>query len=106
LRTRPGSCSTGPAARRLTITSATAPRFTVIQAVASAELGGLDVPNAYGHLSLEDRDPKRQVEDYFRHVDWVVNRADELGLVVGMLPTWGAWWHDGQGIFTPERAEW
>jgi hypothetical protein len=83
-----------------------AKRFTVIQAVALAELGVLDVLNPYGHLPLEDRHPKRSVEDYFRHVDWVVNRADELGLVVGMLPTWGAWWHDGQGIFTPERAEW
>ena len=31
--------------------------FTVIQAVALAELGGTDVPNAYGELPLINRDP-------------------------------------------------
>ena len=81
-----------------------AKRFTVIQAVVLAEYGGLDVPNANGDLPLVDKDPTRPVEAYFRHVDAVVNRADELGLVIGMLPTWGSWWHDGQGIFTPESA--
>ena len=34
-----------------------AKRFTVIQAVVLAEYGGLDVPNAYGHLPLADKDP-------------------------------------------------
>jgi hypothetical protein len=81
-------------------------RFTVIQAVVLAEHGGLDVPNPYGHLPLVDRDPTRPVEDYFQHVDYIVNKADELGLVIGMLPTWGSWWHDPKGaIFTPESAE-
>src|SRR4051812_47982431 len=64
-------------------------RFTVIQAVVLAEYGGLDVPNPYGHLPLVDRDPTRPVEAYFEHVDHVVSRAGELGLVIGMLPTWG-----------------
>jgi Protein of unknown function (DUF4038)/Putative collagen-binding domain of a collagenase len=82
-----------------------AKRFTVIQAVILAEHGGLDVPNVYGDLPLRSKDPTRPVEAYFKHVDFVVDRAQELGLVVGMLPTWGSWWHDGQGIFTPESAE-
>jgi hypothetical protein len=85
-----------------------AKRFTVIQAVVLAEHGGLDVPNPYGHLPLVDKDPARPVEAYFDHVDHVVNRAEELGLVVGMLPTWGDKWNKkwGQGpeIFTPENA--
>ena len=81
-----------------------AKRFTVIQAVVLAEHGGLDVPNANGDLPLVGRDPTRPVEAYFRHVDAVVGRAEELGLVVGMLPTWGSWWHDGEGIFTTESA--
>lgn len=34
--------------------------FTVIQAVAIAELDGHTVPNAYGHLPLDDFDPGRQ----------------------------------------------
>ena len=33
--------------------------FNVIQAVALAELDGVDVPNAYGDLPLTDRDPSR-----------------------------------------------
>ena len=85
-----------------------AKRFTVIQAVVLAEFGGLDVPNPYGQLPLVDKDPARPVEAYFEHVDHVVNRADELGLVVGMLPTWGDKWNKkwGQGpeVFTPENA--
>lgn len=82
-----------------------AKRFSVIQAVVLAEHGGLDVPNAHGQLPLEAKDPTRPVEAYFKHVDFVVDRAEALGLVVGMLPTWGSWWHDGPGIFTPETAE-
>lgn len=66
--------------------------FTVIQAVALAELGGLDVPNANGDLPLIGRNPATPNEAYFRHVDAIVERAAELGLVVGMLPTWGSHW--------------
>jgi hypothetical protein len=82
-----------------------AKRFTVIQAVVLAEHGGLDVPNAYGHLPLVGKDVTRPVEAYFKYVDFVVDRAEALGLIIGMLPTWGSWWHDGPGIFTPETAE-
>jgi hypothetical protein len=83
--------------------------FTVIQAVVLAELGGLDVPNAYGHLPLEEKDPTRPNAAYFRHVDYVVNRARALGLYVGMLPTWGDKWNKrwgvGPEIFTAAGAE-
>lgn len=63
--------------------------FTVVQAVVLAEQNGLRSPNAYGDLPLLDMDPTRPNEAYFQHVDWVVNHAAELGLYVGMLPTWG-----------------
>ena len=83
--------------------------FNVIQAVVLAEYGGLVEPNAGGDLPLVDNDPARPVEAYFRHVDEVVARADALGLVVGMLPTWGDKWNKkwGQGpeVFTPENAD-
>ncbi len=83
-------------------------RFTVIQAVALAEFDGLHSPNAYGHVPLVNDDPTRPVEEYFRHVDWVVRRANGLGLWIGMLPTWGdKWnkrWGKGPEIFTPENA--
>lgn len=81
--------------------------FTVIQAAALAELGGTDVPNANGDLPLLNKDPTTANEDYFRHVDEVVNYAGEIGLIVGMLPTWGSFWKlDGRktAIFTPENA--
>jgi hypothetical protein len=85
-----------------------AKRFTVIQAVVLAEFGGLVEPNPYGHRPLEGNDPTRPVEAYFRHVDFIVDRAAELGLVIGMLPTWGDKWNKkwGQGpeIFTQKNA--
>lgn len=83
-------------------------RFTVIQAVALAEFEGLTRPNAYGHLPLMDNDPTRPVEAYFQHVDWIVARANALGLTVGFLPTWGDKWNRkwglGPEIFTVANA--
>ncbi|HUT17637.1 MAG TPA: DUF4038 domain-containing protein, partial [Anaerolineae bacterium] len=71
--------------------------FTVIQAVVLAERGGLEEPNANGDRALRDDDPAQPNEPYFRHVDWIVDRAEALGLVVGMLPTWGRYWkREGQ----------
>jgi len=37
--------------------------FTVIQAVALAELDGLGTPNAYGHISLHHNDPTQPNEE-------------------------------------------
>jgi hypothetical protein len=74
--------------------------FTVVQAVAIGELDGHSVPNAYGHLPLVDLDPTRPAvkdgpdNDYWDHVDYVVDLANTKGLVVGLLPTWGRYWHD------------
>jgi hypothetical protein len=63
--------------------------FTVIQAVVLAELEGLRKPNAYGDSALTNFDPTKPNEKYFEHVDFIVNKAEELGLYIGMLPTWG-----------------
>jgi hypothetical protein len=89
-------------------------RFTVIQAVALAELDGLNVPNPYGHRPLVDLDPARPDvkdgpdNDYWDHVDWIVRRSNELGMYVGLLPTWGDKWNKkwgvGPEVFTPENA--
>jgi hypothetical protein len=83
--------------------------FTVIQATALSEFDGLRVPNAYGELPLHDQDPLRPNDAYFRHVDFVVDQAAALGLVVGLLPTWGdkvgpLKWGIGPEVFTPENA--
>jgi len=84
--------------------------FTVIQAVALAELDGLNTPNPYGDKPLVNHDPAKPNEKYFGHVDYIVNKAAELGLYIGLLPTWGdkfnlAKWGTGPEIFTPENAE-
>ena len=89
--------------------------FTVIQAVALAEEDGLNAPNPYGHLPLVDNDPARPAvkdgsrNDYWDHVDEIVNQAESLGLFIGLLPTWGDKWNRkwgvGPEIFTPENAE-
>lgn len=82
--------------------------FTVIQAVVLAELDGLRTPGPYGATPLVDADPTRPNEAYFEHVDYIVNRADSLGLFIGMLPTWGdkfnLKWGVGPEVFTPENA--
>ncbi|MFL9841148.1 glycoside hydrolase family 140 protein [Sphingomonas sp. ST-64] len=79
--------------------------FNVIQAVALAELRGLDEPNAYGELPLLNRNPATPNEAYFAHIDYVIRRANGLGLTIGFLPSWGRYWRDGNAqIFTPESA--
>lgn len=81
--------------------------FTVIQAVVLAE-HEFNKPGPSGHLPLLDNDPKRWNEPYFAHVDGIVKRANELGLTIGMLPTWGDKWNKAWGagpeLFTPENA--
>jgi hypothetical protein len=77
--------------------------FTVIQAVALAELEGLTEPNAYGRLPLTGKDPTRPAitpganpaktgeYDYWDHVDYVVEEANRNGMYVALLPAWGSW---------------
>lgn len=82
--------------------------YNVVQAVALAEFDGLTVPNAYGELPLQDNDPRRPVEAYFQHVDWIVAEANRRGIYVGFLPTWGDKWNKkwgaGPEIFNAENA--
>lgn len=82
--------------------------FNVIQAVVLAELDGLQHPNPYGEIPLIDNDPLKPNQKYFEHVDYVVHKAASLGMMVGMLPTWGdkynKKWGVGPEIFTPENA--
>jgi len=89
--------------------------FNVIQTVALAEHGGLDRPNAYGHLPLVDRDPtrpdSREGDDYWKQLDYVIESAARRGLYVALLPTWGSHvtrgFTDGKvnGIFNVTNAE-
>lgn len=95
--------------------------YNVIQAVALAEFGGLRVPNAYGRVPLLQNDageydpamPDLTVTEtdsytYWDHVDYVIGRAEEFGLYIGLLPTWGdkynLCWGEGPEIFNGENA--
>jgi hypothetical protein len=86
-----------------------AQKFTVIQAVALAEMDGLQTPNPYNEIPLEGNDPTKPREAYFQHVDFIIDKADELGLYIALLPTWGDKvfkdrWGTGPEIFTPANA--
>jgi hypothetical protein len=82
--------------------------FTVIQAVVLAELDGLNTPNAEGNKPLINNDPQKPNEAYYAHVDWVIRKAAEKGIYIGLLPTWGdkidKRWGVGPVIFNQENA--
>jgi hypothetical protein len=89
--------------------------FTVIQAVALAELDGLNTPNAYGHRPFAENDPARPDvkegprNDYWDLVEDVVGAARAKGIYVGILPTWGdklgpKLWGEGPVVFTVDNA--
>jgi hypothetical protein len=90
--------------------------FTVIQTVVLAELRS-DKPNAFGHFPIEPRRPDRPIvqdgpnNDYWDDVERVLRLAEEHGLYIGLLPTWGkavtSNWQNGlvDGFFTVQNAE-
>ncbi|WP_422079560.1 glycoside hydrolase family 140 protein [Ulvibacterium sp.] len=84
--------------------------FNVVQAVALAEIDGLNTPNPYGETPLLDNDPKTPNDRYFQHVDYVIRKADSLGIYIALLPTWGdklfkESWGVGPEVFTLDNAE-
>ncbi len=82
--------------------------FTVIQAVILAELDGLNTPNMEAEKPLINNDPTKINEAYFKHVDWVIKKAEEKGMFIGLLPTWGdkvdKQWGVGPVIFNAQNA--
>jgi hypothetical protein len=82
-------------------------KFNVIQVMGLAE-HSFQTPTRNGHTALIDDDPMKPSEDYFAFADWYVKRANELGLVIALLPTWGDKWNKSWGrgpeIFNPENA--
>lgn len=95
--------------------------FNVIHAVALAEMNGIREPNRYGDIPLVNEDPaqlavtegndpqNKDAYDYWDHVDFVINKAAEKGMYIGLLPTWGDkvahLWGEGPIIFNPQNAE-
>ncbi|KJF44313.1 glycoside hydrolase family 140 protein [Draconibacterium sediminis] len=83
--------------------------FTVIQTVILAELDGLNTPNVYGEKPLINNDPTKLNERYFTTVDYVLEKANELGVYIALLPSWGdkfnKKWGAGPEIFNTENAK-
>lgn len=78
--------------------------FTVIQAYI---LRGLKTPNLYGDPTLVDGDPANPNEAFFKNVDYIVNRANELGLVMGIVTNSGEHVRKGgldEQVFTEPNA--
>ncbi|WP_219838260.1 glycoside hydrolase family 140 protein [Paenibacillus sp. R14(2021)] len=73
-------------------------RFNVVQAVALSEFDGVATGSHYGRRPLKQNalglyDPALPDVDaddnYWTHVDYIVDRAAEYGLYIAFLPTWG-----------------
>ncbi len=65
--------------------------YTVIQSVILSEIDGLTFPNMEGNLPFMDFDPERPNVAYFELVDYAISKAEEYGLVLALLPTWGSY---------------
>lgn len=83
--------------------------FTVVQAVALAEFDGLVEPNPYSDTPFQNNDPTKPNEAYFKHVDYIVDKAAQYRIVIGFLPTWGdklfkSTWGKGPEIFNTTNA--
>lgn len=75
--------------------------FNVIQAYV---LRGLKVRNLYGHTPLIDGDPAKPNEAFYENIDYIINRANELGVVIGGVVTWGEHVIGIEQIFNEENA--
>lgn len=83
--------------------------FNVVQAVALAELDGLNSPNSYGEMPFKTITPLVTNEKYWEHVDYIIDLAAQRGIHIALLPTWGDKlykdsWGAGPEIFNKENA--
>ncbi len=83
--------------------------FNVVQAVALAEIDGLNDPNSYGEKPFVTIDPMVFNEKYWEHVDCIIDLAAEKAIQIALLPTWGDkvfknTWGVGPEIFNKNNA--
>jgi hypothetical protein len=78
-----------------------AQKFTVLQAILLS-YAGHHSPNRYGEKPFLSVAPEELVpnEAYFRHADWVLARAAELGFHVLVFPSWRYYWREMPQITT------
>jgi len=72
--------------------------FNVIMAILIGWLPNRDEMNAYGEPPLNDKDPARPNENYFKHVDYIVSKANSLGMYVAIAPAWSDWMYENVGL--------
>ena len=84
--------------------------FNVLQAVVLYELQAFETPNAYGDYPLSDKNidslaitqgndfTKEAQYDYWDHVKYIVAKAAEHDMIIGLLPCWGEY-------VTPRKRE-
>jgi hypothetical protein len=72
--------------------------YTVVLTCALAEIQGLTRPNAYGFVPFKDQDPLKPVEEYWEHIDYVIQKAEENDIYIALVVTWGTWVHDTKTI--------
>lgn len=60
--------------------------FNVIMAILIGWQPTQDETNAYGEPPLIDKNPARPNEKYFQHVDYIVNKANSLGIMWRWFP--------------------
>lgn len=89
--------------------------YTAVQAVAVAELDGVNTPNAQGDRPFLNNNPATPATtagadpadatqyDYWDHVDYVVGEAEARGIYTALLPTWGS--HVLNGTINTSNAE-
>jgi hypothetical protein len=61
--------------------------FTVIQMCVSG-FDEIQNPNAYGQTMFVDKDPNRPNQAYFQQLDYVIDKAESLGLYLAIVPLW------------------
>jgi hypothetical protein len=62
--------------------------FTVIQAVLCWRDGTACMANLEGQLPFLGTNPAAPNEAYFANVDWIIDQADQRGIVVALVPIW------------------
>lgn len=85
-----GDCFIGSIAKkRIVISRIAPPRLHRHPSRGVGGIGRVKAPNAYGEKPFVNLDASKPNEAYFKHVDYIVDKAAALGLYIGMLPTWG-----------------
>ena len=58
--------------------------FNVVQAVALAEIDGLNTLNPYGETPLLNNNPETPNRKYLEHMDYIIKKADSFGIYVAL----------------------